>query len=94
MTICAVEFYSKKLDATVWLALNRQAARDLWVRGIRDAIYLPEDIEAMRGIPDAALPIINAAKVAFPGSSIEPWEPLPQEAPPPATERQLGLELA
>lgn len=92
MNIRAVELHSKKLGATVWLAMDRQAARELWIRGIREAIYLPEDIEAMRGIPDAALPIINAAKIAFPGSPIEPWEPIAKETPP-AAEQRLGLGL-
>jgi len=92
MNIRAVELHSKKLGATVWLAMDRQAARELWIRGIRDAIYLPEDIEAMRGIPDAALPTVNEAKLAYPGSSVERRNPDKQTAPD-ENAQQLGLQL-
>lgn len=86
----AFKIHSTKLDATIWLAMSRNAARQLWVNGVRDAIFLPEDIEAIKGIPDAGLRAVHAAKLEIPGCMIEPWQP---EEPQPPAEEQLGLGI-
>lgn len=88
----AVKIVSNKLNgATVWLATDRDAARKLWMDNIRDPIFLPEEIEAMKGIPDTGLSMLYEQKKVFPGCIVEPWQPPPTHEEPTAIQVEMEL---
>ena len=91
MKLAAVKIHSKILNASVWLAMSREGARHIWRQGVREAIFLPEEIEAMKAIPAAMLPPIHRAKLANPGARVEGWDVPPKEAPVLPQEQQLDL---
>lgn len=81
---------SKKLGKDIWLAEDIDRARDLYRSGVRDAIYLQDDIEVMKtgGIVDAMLAPMTLAKEIFPGAVLEStdiegeWPKMTEEAKP------------
>ena len=65
------KIYSKILDDFLWVVANEKELRDLIAEGVRDAIYIRNDIEQLDGISKEELRVIHKFKRVFPGSTVE-----------------------
>ncbi len=65
------KIYSKILDDFLWIVANEKELRDLIAEGVKDAIYVHDDIEQLEGISKEGLKAIHKIKRVFPGATIE-----------------------
>lgn len=69
---------SKRLNRTVFVCDFKEEARQVWQDhpDDRGAIFLTSEVRLMGGISDEALQAIQMVKDAFPGATIQRFDPL------------------
>lgn len=77
-----IKIESGKLKKTVWIAEDRQSAREIWKSGSRDTIYLFREVTAMQGINEESLGAVQMVKEVFPGAIVEKINETGSDVPP------------
>lgn len=92
---------SEKLGRTVWIAADIEQARQLFKDGVRDPIFLGEEIPLIKKAGDGILHPLAAIKDVFPGCrtlKVSPPGPTPQVrstyTPPSRQSKKIAIHPA
>lgn len=63
-----VKIYSRLLDDTLWLAWNEEEMKQLMAQGIKEPIYIADEITILRNKSKEHLEAVHQVKKFFPGA--------------------------